>query len=259
MKKCSLLQKILAVIACCLCVAIIGVGAHAINTYIQGTAPVGLEDDSQYEFVFKGSITLLEQEYDVNLKGKDGSFKMDAGTIKKVMDGKYTFTEGQGWTFTFNDSLGTVVRSQYDKAAKASSFIYSLNLGSRGTGNLRLTCEDPNFKAAATPWKDIPSFSGTATWFGGGLSAAAVTSFDAEGNFRIFCTGGEVTEITGTYALVDGAYVLTSVDGEVYTAQKDPATGLYTFTATVFRPALATYGPIANSEIVFTQTVLMVD
>lgn len=259
MKKCSLLQKLLAVIACCLCVAIVGAGAHAINAYIQGSAPAGLEDESQYEFVFTGSITLLEQEYDVYLKGKDGAFKMDAGNIKNVMDGKYAFTEGQGWTFTFNDSLGTVVRSMYDKATKASSFIYSLDLGSRGTGNLRLSCEDPDFKAAAEPWEDIPSFSGTATWFGGVLNAAAVTAFDADGNFRIFCTGGEVTEITGTYALVDGAYVLTTVDGDIYTVEKDPATGLYAFTATVHRPTLASYGDIAYAVVNFTQTVLTVD
>ena len=259
MKNMSLLQKILAIFACCLCVVIIAVGVHGVMAYIQGTAPVGGPDENDYEFVFIGNITLLEQDYTVHLKGKDGVFQLDAGNIKNVMDGKYTFTEGQGWTLTFNDNMGTVVRSMYDKNEKSSSFIYALNLGSRGEGNLRFICEDPSFKADAVCWEPIPSFNGTATWFGGVLSAAAVTSCDADGNFRIFCTGGEVTEIIGTYELVDDAYIFTSADGATYTAQKDPATGLYTFTATVFRPALASYGPIANAEVVFTQTVLTVD
>lgn len=257
MKKMSLLQKILGVVACCLIVAVIAVGAHGIHAFVKGTAPATIDEDA-YDFVFTGKITLLGEEYDVYLLGSGNTFQMNAGNIKNVMDGTCTFTEGQGWTFKFNDAMGTIVRSQYSKETKASSFIYSLDMGSRGVGNLRLSCEDPDFKAAQTPWNDIPSFTGTAAWFGGVVTAQAVTACDDAGNFRVFCTGGEVNEITGTYELADGKYIFTAADGTSYTAEKN-ADGLYAFSCSVFRPALASYGPVANATIEFVQTVLTVD
>ncbi len=262
MKNMSLLQKILGVVACCLIVAVIAVGAHGIHAFVKGTAPVAI-DEGDYEFVFKGNIALLDQEYDVAMMGSEGRFLMDAGSIRNVMDGTYTFTEGQGWTFKFNDAMGTIVRSQYDTETKASSFIYALDMGARGAGNLRLSCEDKDFKPAEKRWNDIPAFSGTAAWLGGSVSTTAVTACDDAGNFRIFTTGGSiftVIEITGKYELVGDEYIFTSNEGATYVAVKDPATGLFTFTCNVINPTVA--AAMHNSgeaTVVFTQDILTVD
>jgi len=260
MKNLSLSGKIRAVLAGLLCIAVVAALSHMGITMATAFAPKTepKEDLSQYDMVFTGNITIYDEAYDIVLKGKDGSFTMDANTIKNVMDGSYTFTEGQGWTFTFQDANSTVVRSQYDRDAKAHSFIYALDMGSRGTGNLRLSNADEDFSPAAEPWEDIPFFSGTAAWFGGTLSATAAASCDADGNFRIFCTGGEINEIAGTYALVDGNYVFTAEDGTVYTSHPDPDSGLPTLEVGVHRPALEAYGA-ADTVAQLTLVVLTVD
>ena len=262
MKNLSLKGKVLAAAAAALCVVILAASIQMIVTIVGANKPnntASSDDLSAYDVVFAGNITLLEEPYNVTLKGKDGKFTVDANTIKGVMSGTYTFTEGQGWTFAFNDSLGTNVRSQYDKSAEAHSFIYSLNLGSRGTGNIEFSNEDAGFAASDTPWDNIPAFSGTASWFGGTLSADAVCSCDADGNFKIFCTGGEVNEIAGAYTVSGNTYTFTTDEGEVYESYIDDSTGLPTFTVSVHRPTLAAYGPIADSEVVFSLVVLTAD
>lgn len=262
MKNLSLKGKTLAAVAAVLCVVILVATVQMIVAIVGANNPnnaVSSDDPSNYDVVFTGNITLLEEPYEITLKGKDGKFTVDANTMKGVMSGTYTFTEGQGWTFAFNDSLGTNVRSQYDKSAKTHNFIYSLNLGSRGTGNIELSNEDAGFAASDTPWNDIPAFSGTASWFGGTLSADAVCSCDADGNFKIFCTGDEITEIVGTYAVSGNTYTFTTDEGAVYESHIDDSTGLPTFTISTHRPALEAYGPVADSEVVFSLVVLTVD
>ena len=145
----------------------------------------------------------------------------------------------------------------YDKDSGNFSFIYSLDMGSRGAGNLKFVYEDKDFNAANESWKQIPSFSGTAYWFGGVLSATTMVSCDANGNFRIFCTGGEIDEISGTYRESDDGYLFTAENGTEYAATLN-GDGLYEMTVGVYRPALAAYGA-ANSLVTLTQVVLTVE
>lgn len=258
MKNLSLKNKILAVIAVLLCIVIIGAVVHLITTIQTANKAAAGEDLSSYDVVFTGNINIYDEEYDIVLKGKNGQFNVDAGNLKNVMDGKYTFTDGQGWTFVFNDSLGTNVRSQYDQAEKVHRFIYSLNLGSRGTGNVLLANEDKSFKAAETSWQDIPAFTGNAAWFGGVLNATTICACDADGNFKIFCTGGEIDVIKGSYELSGDNYVFTAENGTVYTTEIAPDSGLPSFTVAVHRPSLEAYGA-ADTEAILTLQVLSVE
>lgn len=260
MKNLSLSGKIRLILTGLLCLVIVVALGHMTVVMVGAFSPKAAEEEdlSQYEMVFTGNITIFDEPYEVLLKGKDGSFTMDANTLKGIMSGSYTFTEGQGWTFTFRDNNSTIVRSQYDKDSKSHSFIYALDMGSRGTGNIRLTNPDQGFNPAAAPWDDIPFFSGTAGWFGGTLSATAVASCDEAGNFRIFCTGDEINEITGTYVLTDGNYVFTTEDGTVYTSRPDPDSGLPVLEVNVHRPALEAYGA-ADTVAVMNLVVLVAD
>lgn len=260
LKSLSLRDKILAALAAALSLVIVAFLIYSFVALGIGLAPAKSAepvDDTAYEFVFDGKITIYEEEYDVRLKGKDNKFTVDANKIKNVTGGTYTFTEGQGWTFSFDDANGTVVRTQYDKTAKTFGFVYALDMGSRGAGNLRLSYAVESFAAAAVPWNDVPSFAGTAGWFGGTLTAKTVLTCDAEDNFKIFCPGGEINVITGKYKSEGGNYVFTCEDGTVYTAVKNAA-GLYAVTVDVYRPALAAYGA-AEATVELTQVVLTVD
>ena len=262
LKTMSLKDKILAASACAICLVIVAFVIYSIVTLALAFAPPhtdGPVDEGAYEFVFVGNITVYGEEYEVKLKGNDEKFTVDANKIKGVTGGTYKFTAGQGWTFTFDDAGGTVVRTQYDKAAKTFGFVYALDLGSRGAGNIKLTYAVDSFDAAAEAWQDIPSFKGTAEWFGGVVTAPTVISCDAEQNFRVFGTGGEIDEIRGTYVFENDTYVFTDTDDKAYTAVKDEATGLYTVIIEVYRPTLASYGPVAYTSVVFTQVVLTAD
>ncbi len=139
---------------------------------------------SEYDFSFTGEITLNEIYYEVVMEGKDNAFTVDAGNISSVTKGNYTFTEGKGYTFTFNDSAGTIVRTQYDASSQTFSFIYTLDLGTaRGSGNLLLSYTDTSFVHEGELWADIPSFSGTAAWFGGVLTGTVNIVCDADNGF----------------------------------------------------------------------------
>lgn len=258
MKNKSLTQRILIGIICVICAVIIGTGIHLAVVLTGIHAGSGNEDMSAYDVVFSGNINLLGEDYDVALKGKDGSFTVDAGTIQNVAEGTYTFTEGQGWTFVFADDLTTNVRSQYDADAGQHSFVYALNLGSRGEGNLRLVHKDKQFVPASQPWNDIPAFSGTGAWFGGVVTAPIVCSCDAEGHFSIFGTGDEINVIRGSYTQSGSDYTLTTESGEVYHSVVDAESGLPSITVPIHRPGLEVYNA-ADTEVVLTLTVLAVD
>lgn len=257
MKSLSLKNKILTGIALALAAVILIFLVYTIVVVALGQRPAsdeleGGSTEVPHDLVFSGEITLLDVDYDVRLNGDDGAFSLDANTIEGVATGTYTFTEGQGYTFTFADASGTIVRTQYDANSKAFSFIYHLDMGSRGNGNLRLSYTDEDFVQQGEPWADIPSFQGV-----GFAGITVVISCDAENNFRIFATAASpapVTEITGTYEFKDGAYVLTAADGTVYTSVVN-ADGLYEFVdMPIYVPAMSNY-----MNFTLTQVVLTVD
>lgn len=257
----TLTQKICTLVAGALAVAILGFLIHGIVivalVFIPDT-PANVEEN--YEFKFEGSIILYDEEYEVCLHGNDGTFSLDANNITDATKGVYTFTEGQGWTFTFDDSAHTVVRSQYDKGTRMHSFVYTLNLGSRGSGNIRLSYVQESFEANDPAWADIPSFSGKASWFGGIVSVDLLISCDDSGNFSVVNSSGEIhiDEVTGTYVYENDCYVFTQDDGTVYTSVLDSNTNLYRVTITIHNPTLDAYGA-GYTETVFTQSVLTVD
>lgn len=263
MKSLSVKNKVMAGIALALCAVIVGFIIYTAVVIVNGLKPAAPPslggDDTVYDVSFSGEISLLGVDYDVELRGNDGEFTVNAGRIENVTGGTYVFTEGQGWTFTFADASSTVVRSQFDDESKTFSFVYHLDMGSRGAGNLRFSFTDEDFAVEGEPWADIPSFSGTAAWFGGIVTAEISCSCDANGNFRIFEASGAITEIVGTYELTDGVYVFTAEDGTVYTSAVN-GDGLHEMTVSVYRPALASYGDaVARVPVVMTQIVLTVD
>ncbi len=266
MKTLSLKNKILAALALAICVVIVFFAIYTIVVIAEGLKPAETPvlggDDAVHDVSFEGEITLLEVDYDVKLYGDDGTFSVDAGRIEGIAGGTYTFTEGQGWTFSFSDAGNTVVRTQFDDATKTFSFVYHLDMGSRGAGNLRFSYTDEDFVVQGEPWADIPSFGGTAAWFGGAVSADCSCSCDADGNFSIFSSptaAAAITAISGTYEYKDGVYVLTAEDGTVYTSSVN-ADGLHEISLKVYCPQLAGYGDaIAYTDLVLTQVVLTVD
>ena len=204
------------------------------------------------DVVFSGKINLLEEDYDILLKGKGGAFTVDANNMKGIMDGTYTFTDGQGWTFVFNDNLGFNVRSQYNQTEKAHQFIYPLDLGSRGSGNILLVKEDKSFKAPQEPWVEIPTFTGTADL--GVIAAEMRLICKADDSFDFFSTnfGQYIPALNGTYEFVDGTY-LFHVEGEDYTAEQKE--GLYAVSLPVSLPVMGVTG--LPTEMV--QDVLSID
>ena len=257
MKNLSLKNKILLGIASALALVILAFLIWTIVAVAVGMAPPkDIVTAGEYDFTFDGKITLNEVEYDVSLNGKDDKFSVSANKLSSVVNGTYEFTEGQGYTFTFNDANGTIVRTQYDTVSKSFGFIYHLDLGARGAGNLKLTLKDENFQVVGEPWQDILSFSGTATVFGS-LRFVCGCSCAPDGTFNIFLSDGPaaIQPISGTYEFVDGKYIFTAEDGSVYTAEKN-ADGLYEFEVGIVIPALPGGAP---QPCVFTQVVLTVD
>ena len=254
MKNLSLKNKILSAVAAALVFVILVCVVWSVVAYAVGSKPDKFEygeDDTTYELTFAGKITLLDVDYEVKLNGNDGKFTLDANTLKGVTSGTYIYTEGQGWTFTFADANGTIVRSQFDAETKTHSFIYKLDMGSRGTGNLRLSCVDEEFVQQGEPWSDIPSFTGV-----GMAGITVVISCDPDNNFRIFATPtspAPVTEISGTYEFKDGRYVLTATDGTIYTSTVNAESGLHEFKdMMIYIPALSAPMPFTLTQVVLT-------
>ena len=252
MKNLSLKNKILAVIAALLCIVILAALIHMITTISNANKASGGDDLSAYDVIFSGTTHILDEDYDVILKGKDGTFSLDANNMKGVMDGTYSFTDGQGWTFVFDDNLGLNVRSHYNSSEKQHEMIYALDLGSRGSGNILLVREDKQFAAAESPWLDIPTFTGTANL---GVITAEMRLICKEDNtFNFFSTnfGQYIPSLNGTYIYSDGKYIFT-VEGEEYTAEKKD--GLYTVSLPVSLPVMGVSGIPAE----MVQDVLSVD
>ena len=239
MEKMTLKNKILSVIAILLCLVIIGALVQMISTIANANKSSSDEDLSGFDVVFNGKTNILGEDYDIVLKGKDGSFSVDANNMKNIMDGTYSFTEGQGWTFVFDDNLGLNVRSHYKESEKTHQFIYPLDLGSRGAGNILLTSEDKSFKAADEPRDDIPTFTGTADL--NVITAEMRLICKADNSFDFFSTnfGQYIPALNGTYDCTDGKYVF-HIEGAEYTAElKD---GMYSVSMPVSLPVMGVTG-----------------
>lgn len=242
MKQLSMIGKILAGLAGLLCVVILSTAIHLGVTVAGSNLDESAAVEDEYEVVFSGNITINDEPYEVVLKGNDGTFTVDANTLENVTSGTYTYTKGQGWTFSFNDNKATHVRTHYDEKAGEHGFSFLLNLGSRGNGMVHLVREDGSFKVSDPAWEDLPAFAGTADWFGGSLSAEVFCSCDDAGGFQIFCTGGEINEITGKYTGDSNGYTFTTADGATFTTAPDAETGRLSLTVRVHRPQLEAYG-----------------
>lgn len=243
------MKRKLMALALALCIALCAAAMIACGDGNEG------DDNPEYDIVFTGAITLNEVSYNVVLNGKDGSFTLNAGTLKSVFTGTYTFTEGKGYTMIFVDGSGTEVRTKYDSAKKEFWFIYTLDLGSaRGSGNLKLTCKDDSFTQTGEAWSDIPLFVGTAKWFGGVVTANMQITCKADNSFVLFSTNfaANIPEISGTYAYTNNTYVFT-VGEDTYTSTYDAETGLHSVSIPADMPG---YG---SNPANMTQVILTVD
>ena len=252
MKKLSLKNKILTICAILLCAVILASLIHMIVTINNGTKTGSGEDLSSFDVVFSGTTHILDEDYDVVLKGKEGAFTLDANNLKGVMDGTYSFTDGQGWTFIFNDSLGLNVRSHYNNDKKQHELIYALDLGSRGAGNIQLVSEAKKFAAADSPWADIPTFTGLANL--GVITAEMRLICKADNTFDFFSTnfGQYIPALTGTYVFADSTYTF-NVGDEEYVAELND--GLYSVSLPVSLPVMGVSGIPAE----MIQDVLVVE
>ena len=125
------------------------------------------------------------------------------------------------------------------ESEKAHQFIYPLDLGSRGAGNILLTSEDKSFKAADEPWDDIPTFTGTADL--NVITAEMRLICKADNSFDFFSTnfGQYIPALNGTYDCTDGKYVF-HIEGAEYAAElKD---GMYSVSMPVSLPVMGVTG-----------------
>lgn len=258
MKELSLKNKILSAVAALLCLAVLGLAASTIVVIAVGlNPPVKEQIEKEYDFSFTGKISLYDVDYDVSLNAENGSFSVKAGRIEDVVSGTYKFTAGQGYTFSFADATNTVVRTKFDEGNKQFSFVYHLDMGSRGVGNLLFSLEKSDFSVEGEAWVDIPSFKGTAAWFGGYVTTEVTIACDADNNFKVVDSANYLSPISGTYAYINGKYEFTTTDGAIYVAEKN-ADGLYAFTLNVYNPQLEAYGMAAATADV-VQYILTVD
>ncbi len=203
-----------------------------------------------YEFNFEGEITLNEIFYTVTIQGEDGNFELKANALPPVK-GTYTKTEGQGYTLSFQDSLATDVRTQYDRNNKEFYFIYNLDLGTaRGNGNIRFTYKDESFVPAEEAWEDIPSFTGTVRLV---VSATMQVVCKGDGTFRLFSTdfADYIPELTGTYEYKDGSYIFTA-EGVEYVSVLNEETGLHEIGLPAGMPAFNFYATANLTQVVLT-------
>ena len=213
--------------------------------------------EPEYDFQFTGAVTMGGEgavvEYNVVMTGKDGKFKFQPNALTPIR-GTYVYTEGQGYTFSFQDANGTDVRTVWDAAKKEFSFIYKMDLGAaRGVGNVKLTYQDPDFVQQGEPWSEIPSFAGAANF--GFITANMQMVCKADGTFSLFSTdfGQYVSAQSGTYTFENGVYVFQVEGGPQYVSEVRD--GIHVLTVLLSLPVLSQYD--VPCEI--TQVILTVD
>lgn len=218
----------------------------------------------EYDFTFTGFITLGNPEtdsdilYNLVMTGKDGVFKLSPNALTPIR-GVYTFTAGQGYTFSFNDANGTDVRTRWDSAKKEHHFIYTLDLGeARGSGNVKLTYQDNSFTQVGDPWSAIPSFVGICN--AGFIQAEIKVVCKANGTWNSFSTnfGTYVTQMTGSYTFENDSYTFVTSDNSKTFSSTINEDGLHVISVPVDIPALAAYVP-SIPDAVCTEIVLTVD
>lgn len=251
MKGKSLKSILLGAVAALLGIAIVVTGIHLGMTIANGLAAVKGSNE-EYELYFTADAVIQDEDYHIVLRGNNGEFCVDANNMKDILGGTYASTEGQGWTFFFADSLGSNIRSHFDQNTKQHSFLYPLDMGSRGSGVIQLKASDTAFQQKSPEWKDIPTFSGSVNL--GVITADMRLICKADGTFSCFSSnfGQYIPEITGTYEF-SGDDLTFTAEGETYAASLTD--GLYVVTVPISLPVMGVSG--IPGELV--QDVLLVN
>ncbi|MDR1532322.1 MAG: hypothetical protein LBS62_09085 [Clostridiales bacterium] len=179
-----------------------------------------------YAFSFTGNITINDIFYDVVLNGEEGgTFELLAGNIPPTR-GTYEFTAGKGYLFKFEDSKENEMITEYDPAAKYFSFVYPLDLGPRGKGNVNLGCKDETFTPDNEGWTfELPVFTGQAVFGNGILTVNLELQCKSDGTFVVHNDSSYAQQIDGTYTCANDIYSFTVSEDFQFESYYDEETG----------------------------------
>lgn len=186
----------------------------------------------EYDHVFTGKVT-LDKVYDVTLKTIKGKneFILEVAEGIKTVKGTYTFADGVGYEFIFNDANKTVVNSTYNETKKAHEITYTIKAGDKGEGDVVLSLADENFTPTVEGGKlgfiKNAIFTGALAF--GENSYPFSISFKADKTFLLdFETEAINLDKEGTYTFENNTFAIT-FDGATHKSTYNPSTSTYTF------------------------------
>lgn len=194
-----------------------------------------------YKYAFKGVLT-LDKTFNVELNcNEDGTFKLVVKENSKTIDGTYTFTDGYGFKFKFNDTTNTEVSSTYNKETKEHVVAYELKMGDDGKGVVELKLHDDKFVPVKVDtkkaiFKNSANFKGGLTYMPEGETNImkakvfnSVIKVEADGTCALsFDAASEIAEVKGTYKFENNTFVFKFGDKE-YKTTYDLGKGAYSF------------------------------
>ena len=200
----------------------------------QETTPV------QAIFTFEGKNTINNVEYACTLKGLEGNkIELKIGDAK-TYTGTYAFVEGQGYEFTIN---GEKIKTTFDKETKNHVFTFTARLGSAGSGEVKLTLNDPDFvlkeKDLKKEFLEKAMFVGSGKYIVPGAGAegkdktegiAFKLTFPEPGKYKIENEKLADLNYEGTYTFENNVFKLAYKD-QTLTSTFNPLTGEYTIPA----------------------------
>lgn len=182
---------------------------------------------------FSGNVDIEGEIYEVevSLEVEDGAnvCYLSVNGVSSI-DGEWILTEGWGYSFIFNDAMGTEVRAGYDADKGEHYFDYYLNVGNNKAGIVTLVYAEAGYVLA--PDYELPAAEAELLVFTGVLSMYGMTeNLTLEclpgGNFAFTTKAVLNASYTGTFTCEDGVYTFSFVDAAnnvvstTYNAEKD--------------------------------------
>ena len=107
--------------------------------------------EEDYEFIFNGSTTIANQNYNVNLYGIKDKNQSISLKIKELpiaeLTGNWKFVKNKGYKIYFDDANGSFAYTKYNVETKNFTFNYTLNIGDTngGSGKVNFSYKDIDF------------------------------------------------------------------------------------------------------------------
>ncbi len=123
------MKKICSTLLACVTV----VTVFAALCLLTACAPQQQEEEPSYVFSLSGSGTIGEKNYTFHLNGVEADNEFFIETVGEDMEylwGEWKFTEGKGYTLTFDDAYWTTKNVKFDEVTNEFYFTYEMNLGS---------------------------------------------------------------------------------------------------------------------------------